>query len=233
MDKKNLFIEYNNEKIEFKLEKSKRKSICIIVKEDGAVIVRAPIRISNDEILSFVQSKNKWIYEKSLEQKNRFKIITFNQGDKLKVLGKNYTLDIKYQSKKNTNVDIINDKIIITIPNNLQDTEKKQVLENAYNKYIFNIAKKEIPEAIDKISKIVNLYPKEIKIRNFKRAWGNCSSKKIISINKNICRYSKSAIEYVCLHEICHLKYMNHSKDFWNMVSYYMPEYKIVQKEIK
>ena len=128
---------------------------------------------------------------------------------------------------------IINDKLIITIPSNLQDIEEKQVLEKAYNKYLFNIAKKEIPEIFDKIASIVGLYPKELKIRNFKRAWGNCSSKKIISINKNICKFSKSAIEYVCLHEICHLKYMNHSKDFWDMVKKYMPNYKEIEKELK
>ena len=110
---------------------------------------------------------------------------------------------------------------------------KKQILEKAYDKYIFEVAKIEIPKIIAEVSKVVGLYPKELKIRNFKRAWGNCSSKKIISINKNICKFSKSAITYVCLHEICHLKYMNHSKDFWNMVKKYMPNYKEIEKEIK
>ena len=85
---------------------------------------------------------------------------------------------------------------------------------------------------MEKISDIVGLKPKELKIRNFKRAWGNCSSKKIISINKNLCKYSIQAIDYVCLHEICHLKYMNHSKDFWNMVGKYMPNYKLIEKEL-
>lgn len=233
MDKNNLYIEYNNEKIEFKLEKSKRKSICIIVKEKGEVVVRAPSKVSNNEILKFVESKNKWIYKKVLEQKSKFKEITFNQDDELNVLGCSYNLDIKYHKKSTATVELINDKIIITIPNNLQDIEEKQVLKKAYDKYIFNIAKKEIPEIFDKIASIVGLYPKELKIRNFKRAWGNCSNKKIISINKNICKFSKPAIEYVCLHEICHLKYMNHSKSFWYMVEKYMPDYKEIEKELK
>lgn len=233
MDGTNFYIEYNSEKIEFKIEKSKRKSICIIVKEDGDVVVRAPMRVSNRQILEFVQSKNKWICQKKLEQKRKFKVISFNQNDELKVLGKSYILDINFHNKRTSNVTIVNDRIVITIPNNLQDTEKKQILEKAYDKYILNIAKKEIPETIDKIANMVGLFPKELKIRNFKRAWGNCSNKRIISINKNICKFSKSAIEYVCLHEICHLKYMNHSKDFWNMVEKYMPNYKKIEKEMK
>ena len=66
-----------------------------------------------------------------------------------------------------------------------------------------------------------------------KRAWGNCNSKKEIHLNKNLIKYSKREISYVCLHELCHLKYMNHSKDFWNMVAYYMPDYKMAEKELK
>lgn len=233
MNSKNLYITYNNEKIEFELEKNKRKSICIIVKEQGEVIVRAPIRVSNIEILKFVESKNKWIYKKVLEQKSRFRKITFSENDELMILGKKYYLNIAYHEKKNSKVELQDDKILITISKDIEDQEVKDALEKAYNKYLFDIAKKEIPVIFNKMASIVNLYPKELKIRNFKRAWGNCSNKKIISINKNICKFNKSAIEYVCLHEICHLKYMNHSKDFWDMVKKYMPNYKEIEKQIK
>ena len=66
-----------------------------------------------------------------------------------------------------------------------------------------------------------------------KRAWGNCNTKKDIHLNTNLIKYSKQAIEYVCLHEICHLKYMNHSKVFWKMVESYMPNYKEIEKELR
>lgn len=233
MDKDNFYIKYNNEKIKFNLEKSKRKSICIIVKETGEVIVRAPIRVSNNEILKFVESKNRWIYKKVIEQKSKFKEITFSENDELKILGKSYFLNIRYYKKNNSKVELKGDKIVITISNNLNNQEQKLALEKAYNKYLLNIAKVQIPEIMESISKLVGQYPKELKIRNFKRAWGNCSNKRIISINKNICKFSKGAIEYVCLHEICHLKYMNHSKAFWDMVEMYMPNYKQFEKQIK
>ena len=77
------------------------------------------------------------------------------------------------------------------------------------------------------------LAPLECSIKNLKATWGICSSKKKISINQNLMAYSRHAIEYVCLHEICHLKHMNHSKKFWNMVEYYMPDYKEAKKELK
>ena len=77
------------------------------------------------------------------------------------------------------------------------------------------------------------LAPLECSIKNLKATWGICSSKKKISINQNLMAYSRHAIEYVCLHEICHLKHMNHSKQFWNLVEYYMPDYMEAKKELK
>ena len=61
----------------------------------------------------------------------------------------------------------------------------------------------------------------------------SCSNNKNITINKKLISYSESAIRYVILHELCHLKYMNHSKDFWDLVKKYMPEYRKAKAELK
>ena len=61
----------------------------------------------------------------------------------------------------------------------------------------------------------------------------NFNTEEKITINQNLMMYSRKAIDYVVLHEICHLKYMNHSKKFWDMVASYMPDYKDAEKELK
>ena len=86
---------------------------------------------------------------------------------------------------------------------------------------------------MEKYIALTGLTPCEIKIRKFKSIWGNCSSKKVIKINQNLIHYGIDQIEYVCLHEITHLKYMNHSKKFWDMVAKYMPDYKLAEAELK
>ena len=188
--------------------------------------------MANYKIMEFVNTKKKWIYEKHFEQKNKFIEPSFKENDFLKVLGKDYKLNIKNYDKNQLKLDLYEDKILAWVPNKINEEDKENFIKIAYDKLIFKIAKDIVPKEIEKISDIVGLKPKELKIRNFKRAWGNCSSKKIISINKNLCKYSIQAIDYVCLHEICHLKYMNHSKDFWNMVGKYMPNYKLIEKEL-
>ena len=72
--------------------------------------------------------------------------------------------------------------------------------------------------------------PKKVRIKELKYAWGSCSSNKNISINLKLAIKEEKAVEYVVLHEMCHLIHMNHSKSFWNLVEKNMPKYKEYKK---
>ena len=115
--------------------------------------------------------------------------------------------------------------------NSLKSQKEKEYYSN--EKYYKEEAKKKISRAMEKMINLTGLKPESYKLFNFKRAWGNCSNKKNIKINPKLVMYSDHAIEYVCLHELCHLKYMNHSKSFWYLVEKYMPDYKLAEKELK
>ena len=82
-----------------------------------------------------------------------------------------------------------------------------------------------VMKQISKYSKLLNVKPNKVRIRDIKYAWGSCSSNKNITINKKLAVKDEKVIEYVVLHEMSHIIYMNHSKDFWNLVSKYMPNY--------
>ena len=86
---------------------------------------------------------------------------------------------------------------------------------------------------VNKFSKSLDLYPKKVTIKKMKSAWGSCTSNKNISINKELMYYKKELIDYVIVHELSHLKYMNHSKDFWSLVGSILPDYKVLRKELK
>lgn len=126
------------------------------------------------------------------------------------------------------------DKIVLKkakwIDNNLKKAKVKQEKEDLYTKEEFIQI---IKDTVKDMSNLTGLYPQKCTIKDIKYAWGSCSSKKNISINSNLIKYSRQAIQYVVLHELCHIKYMNHSKDFWNLVEKYMPNYKEVKKEFK
>ena len=158
--------------------------------------------------------------------------------------------EIKYSKIKNIYIQIKNGKIIVKAPKRVskkeiekivkQKTEwiqkaiekenKKQEKEPLYTKEKFT---KIIEKNANELVKETGLKPNKITIKQIKYAWGSCSSKKNITLNLELIKYSQQAIRYVILHELCHLKYMNHSKDFWDLVEKYMPNYKQVKKEFK
>lgn len=157
---------------------------------------------------------------------------------------------IKYSKIKNIYIQIKDGKVIVKAPRRVSKKEIEKILEQKsewIQKTIEKETKKQekkplytkekFKEIVEKhaneLVKQTGLVPNKITIKQIKYAWGSCSSKKNITINLELIKYSEQAIRYVILHEFCHIKYMNHSKDFWNLVEKYMPDYKQVKKEFK
>ena len=214
---------------EYEIDRGKGKNVYILIKS-GKVLVRVPKRFPEYKINSILKEKEKWIIKKLEEYKYaKREEHYFKEGEKFYILGKEYILRINNTNKKRAFIDIENENLCIYKNRDLKEKQIEAMLEKFYLK----LAKIEIPKILEVVTKEVELYPSSYSIKNMKRAFGNCNSKKEIHLNKNLVKYSKKAIYYVCLHEICHLKYMNHSKDFWKMVSKYMPDYKNAEKELK
>ncbi len=116
------------------------------------------------------------------------------------------------------------------IKKTLEKSEKKENKEKLYTDEEFKVI---VQDAANELIKETGLVPNKVRIRDIKYAWGSCSANKNITISYKLIRYSRQAIRYVILHELCHIKYMNHSKDFWNLVAKYMPNYKELKKEYK
>ena len=162
----------------------------------------------------------------------------------------NSEYEIKYSKIKNIYIQIKDGKVIVKAPRSVSKKEIEKILEQksewiqkAVEKETKKQEKKplytkeEFKEIVEKnaneLIKQTALVPNKITIKKIKYAWGSCSSKKNITINLKLIKYSEQAIRYVILHEFCHIKYMNHSRDFWNLVEKYMPDYKQVKKEFK
>lgn len=90
-----------------------------------------------------------------------------------------------------------------------------------------------IEKSIEKYSKTLQVTPNKVRIKDIKYAWGSCSSKRNITINLKLATKEEKVIEYVVLHEMCHLREMNHSKKFWDLVEENMKDYKVYKKKLK
>ena len=118
--------------------------------------------------------------------------------------------------------------IFIKLKENQENIEKESN-ENISKEDIENLVIL-VEKYIKKYSTILKVTPEKVRIKPLNYAWGSCSSNKNISINSKLANKNEKAVEYVVLHEMCHLIYMNHSKNFWNLVEKNMPNYKEYKK---
>lgn len=147
---------------------------------------------------------------------------------------------------KNMYIHIKDGKVIVKAPEKLKDKYIQDFI-NKKAKWIYEKLKenkletsnhedieqndverleKVVKESIKEYSTKLGVAPQKVRIKKIKYAWGSCSSKKNITINMCLAKKDEKIIKYVVLHEMCHLIYMNHSKDFWNLVHKHMPKYK-------
>ena len=103
----------------------------------------------------------------------------------------------------------------------------------ALEKRYRDAAKEYIPKRVEFYHSLTGGSYKKITIRDQKTRWGSCSSTGTLSFNYRLMLAPPRVLDYVVVHELCHLTYMNHSKDFWNMVASILPEYKEYKKWLK
>lgn len=226
-------IRYENKTIAYTVNKAKVKNFYITI-QNGEVVIKAPWYVTSSQIQDVVESKRKWIMEKLEEYQNSpRKAKEYLDGEKFQILGEEYSLNIYYKDINNAILNVENGKIVIILPLRYAEEDNTAQIKKMIDKMYYMVAEREVEAAMEKTRKMVGLAPEEYRIKKTKSVWGSCSSNRKITINQNLMMYSRKAVEYVVLHEVCHLKYMNHSKKFWEMVERYMPDYKEAEKELK
>jgi len=207
------------------IERSNRKTLSLSVMKDGAVCVKAPINMRDEVINKFIEDKQDWIRSKlSFINATRDKFAEVISLEKFLVYGNNYSL-LPYDGKKIKTSD--NFKILV--PQNVTGEKLLRQIKTWYRK----AAKEVLAARINVIAKQIGLVPSEIKIGDSRGRWGSCNSKAVIVINFRVLMLPPAIIDYVLVHELCHLKEMNHSKNFWNLVGSIYPTYEKAKKAIK
>lgn len=209
-------------------KKIKRVSLQLENKEE--IIVKTPLRFKAHLVKDIVYEHKEWILRaiNRVPYKNRFDFIT---GGKVPFLGEHYPMVLKEEETvKNVKFSLDNDTFSVSY--NKNNCSYESFMEGLKKFYKFN-AVKIIDPIFDEWCHKTKLYPNKITYRTAKTRWGSCSGKNDISINYNLLQFERKCIEYVVLHELCHIEHKNHSRQFWNLLSFYMNDYKSVEKRLK
>ena len=203
--------------MKFKID-GKEYNVIIIKKRNKNTYVRI------DESLNIIVTTN------YLTPKYKINKILLDNMDKISKM-------ISKKEKIDNNFYYLGQKYDIIIDNNINSTFIDDNViytknETELNRWLKNQTKKIFRERLDLIYKSFNeniIYP-DLKIRNMKSRWGVCNKKGYITLNSNLIKYNISEIDYVIVHELSHYVHFDHSKEFWNTVSKYFPDYKKSKK---
>ena len=216
-----------SDKVKYTVTKKKIKNFIIRIYPDLRIVVSVPLHASNKDIENFIQSKKEWIettlkkIEIAKENRNNLK------ENIVKILGK----DVE---KKIINSDLermrLTDTSIYIYSKNINNAE----INNKLFEWKFEKLKAILEEYLEKYTRLLNTNINYYQIKKISSAWGIYHKKEnYITFNFDLIEKDIKCIEYVVLHELCHIFYMNHQKDFWALVEKYMPDYKIRRKNLK
>lgn len=213
--------------IAYTVKKILNNNIYITI-QNGEVVVNAPWYTTQSDIQNIIEERKEWILNKIKEYKKELQQV--NSIKRIKVLGLYYNVETIYKNIEAPILDLENETVKITIPSKLKGQDKdiiKLVIQKMYNM----IAEKEIERAMEKTRKILGFAPEDYKISNAIGVLGECKNETII-INRDIVKYRREVIDYIVLHEYCHLKYKTHSKGFYELIKKNMPNYEEYSNEV-
>ncbi len=130
-------------------------------------------------------------------------------------------------------IDDVVAKNIMWIKKNVVDHKKNVTVDADVVRHMKKKLKPIIESKLMQFNSYYNFQYKRISIRHQKTRWGSCSSDGTLSFNCKLMCVSNSLKDYVIVHELCHLKEMNHSKNFWNLVEKTIPDYKQLRRTLK
>jgi hypothetical protein len=199
--------------------RTKRKSIALIIEQDGRLVVRAPMRVSDADIKHLVKQKEGWIREKQKQVKDKSTQSTpkvYMDGEEFLYLGKSYKLKI---------VTDLNPALVLSRKFYLSLRALPKA-ESVFTKWYRDQARAVISERVKLYAARHGFKYRKIRITSARTRWGSCSSMGNLNFTWRLVMAPPEVIDYVVVHELAHLQVNNHSKEFWNQVGCIMPDYK-------
>lgn len=221
----------SGETLRVQLRRSQRAMKTRIVVTADKIEVVAPMKAPVGSINAFVTAQQEWIKNAMRRVQARSQPIKglapskYDEGVNVPYQGQAIPLVIQSSNRKKILVQLTTDaRFIAHTP--FYDTENRsEQIRQALEKYMRHQARQTALQLIDKHGKKHELIPRALRIKTMKSRWGSCGPHDDINLNWLLMLAPPVIFEYVVIHELCHIKHKNHSKEFWQMVANLMPDY--------
>ena len=206
------------------------KHINLRVNPSCEVVMSVPIKTTDKHIEYVLNKRSDWIKSKLAFYRSK-PIATAQEyvsGENCRFLGRKYRLKVIHSSEES--VKLKGGYLNLSV----KDKDNFKRKEYLIKRWYFLKAENHIKKAFDKYQPIVNKEVKNVRIRKMKTRWGSCNpAKSYINLNSELIKHPTQCIEYVVFHELTHLIYPNHDKNFYNYLSLHMPNWMKVKENLE
>lgn len=220
-------IKYGEEEIRFRVKyiASRKHKVAIHVCPDGTVEVDAPEEAEPAKIKDAIRARARWISKRLAEIRERNRHILpreYVSGESHFYLGRRYQLKVIVDSGKRRGVKLTGRFLQITSPTN-EKASIRQLLKDWYRMRAKEVFASRLTTLVEKISWIDNV--PSFRLLSMRVQWGSCSPKGMLILNPALVKAPRDCLDYVILHEMCHLKEHNHSQSYYQLLAELMPDW--------
>lgn len=233
-DSQPLSFSYGDERITFDrvLRPQATGKVLIKVHPDCRVVVSAPEDASSEAVLYAVKQRGRWIYEQLREFRQQLEHVTLRQyisGESHYYLGKQYLLKVNVEPEQVQGVKLLRGKLEVTV--RTRDASRvKNLLIDWYKTRAREVFARRLDALLEQALWVQERPP--IRILAMQTQWGSCSPNGRITLNPHLVKAPRDCIDYVILHELCHIAEHNHSERFYRLLSQVMPSWEITKEQL-
>ncbi|TDL77965.1 M48 family metallopeptidase [Peribacillus frigoritolerans] len=216
---------YSGETIQYEVAYKNRKSIGLRMDQYGNVEVLAPKGTSDERVLQAIEENWDLIQAKAKEMKERLlgpKEKVYEHGERFLYLGRDYPIQVVHDETIEQDHAVFKGEKLQIYVKQLEDEKIKQALKRFYYQQCKTIVEK----SIKSYQSNFKMKPRSVRIVDSKKNWGTCDAKQQLTFNWKLAMAPQKVIDYVVVHEMCHMVHLNHDRSFWRLVGKIMPGYK-------
>jgi len=216
---------YSGETIQFEVNYKKRTSIGVYIDAYGNVEVQAPKGTSDEKVIQLIEGNWGQILQKVKEKKERLlgpKERLYHHGESFLYLGNTYPIQISQDQMIKQNHVVFEEGTLQIFVKQLEDEKIKQALKRFY----YQQCKALVEKSIRNHQRHFKVKPRSIRITDSKANWGTCDSQLQLTFNWRLAMAPIEVIDYVVVHEMCHMVHLNHDRSFWRLVGKMSPNFK-------
>jgi predicted metal-dependent hydrolase len=221
-------IQHGSANIEYYIIRTGRIKTSEVIVDSDRIEVRTPVTKSLEDTRNLIRDKAEWILKRQYEYRHAIPQITkptFKENSTLPYLGRNYPLRINKNQAKNR-LRFIDNEFMVDITDADLTKESKFQIRELYKEWLNENAYPILWAKVQSTAKKLGVTVQRISIKkNLKSRWGSVTRNNTINFNVNLIKAPEDIIDYIVLHEVCHLEIRGHSHHYWELVHRFMPNY--------